>query len=96
MNFIKQNPLIYDTIKVAFICGTIYGIGQGIHHFLMDYYKLPAIKLNKYYLKQFEGIVNVSLKCGVLTLYILFYGLSCGVVASTAPISVPLIIYFGK
>jgi hypothetical protein len=96
--YIKLNKLFVYTIKAAFIGGSVYGSCKGLKKFAdeLNNDELTTIVLNKDYLKPFENIVNVSLKSGILTSYVLYYGLSCGAVASTAPISVPLIIYFGK
>ncbi len=81
---------IYGIVVIA---ATIYGGVRGFGNWFNWYMTRHSLKI-KY--KLVEPIVNVARDGGYLGWHVMMSALFTMVVASTAPISVPLLVHYGK
>lgn len=79
---------IYTTAVVA---ATVYGCGSGFTQWLTT--PSTRVRISN---KTLEPIVNVCISSGSLAFHVVTAGVGSMVVAATAPVSVPLIVWLDK
>jgi hypothetical protein len=84
---------LFSIYKFSLAMGIAFGIYRGLKSWFKYIASRDRIKIRTKFL---EPIVNTTLDCWYLAFYVFSTTLLSSLVVATAPISVPLIIYFGK